>query len=46
VLLDQGGKTVSAYGITAFPTQVLIDPNGRIVNYGNLETLSKILQKR
>jgi thiol-disulfide isomerase/thioredoxin len=43
VLLDQGGKTVAAYGITAFPTEVLIDPQGRIVEGGDLEMLKKKL---
>jgi thiol-disulfide isomerase/thioredoxin len=45
VLLDYAGKTVTEYGITAFPTQVLIDPQGRIVDGGNLETLKRELAK-
>lgn len=43
VLLDQGGKTVEAYGIKGFPTHVLIDPQGRIVDGGSLEMLKTIL---
>jgi thiol-disulfide isomerase/thioredoxin len=45
VLLDQAGKSVAAYGIKEFPTQVLIDPQGRIVEGGNLETLKRELAK-
>ena len=36
ILLDATRKTVNAYGISAFPTNVLIDPEGRVVK-GNAE---------
>ena len=31
ILLDATGKTVKAFGISAYPTNVLIDPEGRVV---------------
>jgi hypothetical protein len=31
ILLDATGKTIKAYGVRAFPTTILIDPEGRLV---------------
>ena len=30
ILLDSTGKTMRQYGVHAFPTQILIDPEGRL----------------
>ena len=38
VLLDATGRTTEAYGIRAYPTNVLLDPQGRVVK-GNPEKL-------
>ena len=43
VLLDATGATIKAYGITAFPTTVLIDPQGKLVGEGDEEELAKHL---
>jgi hypothetical protein len=42
ILLDPSRATVNAYGISAYPTNVLIDPEGRVVR-GNAE---KLLEKK
>lgn len=34
ILLDSTGTTVKQLGITAFPTLVLLDPEGRVVKGG------------
>jgi thiol-disulfide isomerase/thioredoxin len=44
VLLDGTGATVKDYGIVAFPTLLLIDPEGRIVKDGSLEMLESKLK--
>lgn len=41
LLMDATGETIKRYGITAFPTKVLIDPKGRIVPKGSLELLAE-----
>ena len=38
ILLDSTGATVKAFGIRAFPTNILIDPEGRLVR-GNAEEM-------
>lgn len=43
VLLDATGETVKRYGIRAWPTVVLIDPEGRIVDDGTAELLEDVL---
>jgi hypothetical protein len=40
ILLDATGETLRAFGISAFPTNVLIDPEGRVVP-GNPEEILK-----
>jgi len=36
VLLDHTGSTVKTFGIRSFPTTVLIDPKGKVVEHGSL----------
>jgi hypothetical protein len=43
ILLDSTGKTVEKYGIRAFPTMLLIDPEGRLVGEATEEELEKHL---
>ena len=44
VLMDSTGETVKVYGISAWPTSFLIDPEGKIVE-ADEETLERILKK-
>ena len=34
VLMDAGGQTLEAFGVNKFPTSVLIDPKGHVVQWG------------
>jgi len=43
ILLDQDDQTLTRYGIRAFPTVLLIDPEGRLVKGGSLEMLMEKL---
>ena len=43
ILLDSTGETIKTWGIRAFPTAVLIDPEGKIVSKAGDETLAEIL---
>lgn len=43
VLLDSTGKTIRQYDISAFPTLILFDPEGRLVGRARLETLIEAL---
>ena len=43
ILLDPSGETLKAYGVRAFPTVVLIDPEGIVVSDGSEERLREIL---
>lgn len=43
VLLDAEGKTVEAFGVSEFPTVLLVDPAGKIVSVGNEGTLKEQL---
>jgi hypothetical protein len=45
ILLDASGQTVKAYGIQAFPTIVLIDPEGRVVKRGSEAMLEEKLKE-
>ena len=45
VLLDSTGETIKTYGIQAFPTVTLIDPEGKIVQGDALELLTKALEE-
>ena len=42
VLLDRSGQTIKTWGIVAFPTVALINPEGNLVE-GDLETLRRAL---
>ena len=44
ILLDATGETLKRYDIRAFPTAVLIDPGGKIVDTRGTERLEKILK--
>lgn len=43
ILIDQERVTIDRYGITAYPTLVLIDPEGNVVKGGSLEMLKEKL---
>jgi hypothetical protein len=43
ILLDSTGATVKAYGISSFPTYVLIDPDGKVVKGKGDEILKKMV---
>ena len=43
VLIDKDNQTVARYGITGYPTLVLIDPEGNQVKAGNLDVLKEKL---
>ena len=45
ILLDTTGKTVKAYGVSAFPTMVLIDPDGNVVRGGSERMLAQKLRE-
>ena len=39
ILLDATGSTIRRFGIKAFPTMLLLDPNGKLAARGNLAAL-------
>ena len=43
VLLDATKRTIRRWGIRAFPTMLLIDPQGRLAARGSLDLLKKAL---
>lgn len=43
ILLDATGQTIKNYGVHAFPTTILIDPEGKLVGEANEELLEKKL---
>jgi hypothetical protein len=45
ILLDANGEMLKSYGISGFPTTILIDPDGKVVRGGNAKTLDEILKK-
>lgn len=45
ILLDESGETVKQYGIHAFPTTILIDPDGHLVGEATEVDLRKALEK-
>ncbi|MCB9894849.1 MAG: TlpA family protein disulfide reductase [Planctomycetes bacterium] len=45
VALDNSGETVKTYGIEAYPTQVLIDPDGNVVAGGSEHMLEQKLNE-
>jgi hypothetical protein len=44
VILDNTGETTQRYGIRAYPTAVLIDPEGNIVEGGSVAMLGEKLK--
>lgn len=44
ILLDASGETIKAFGINAFPTTILIAPDGRLYGRARLEDLEKALR--
>lgn len=46
VLIDGEGKTRTAYGISSFPTTLLIDPDGRLVQWGDEVLLAEKLKEK
>ena len=44
VLLDGNGKTYKSYGVSGWPTTFLIDPEGKLVEGGNLDVLAERLR--
>lgn len=45
VLVDGNGETSGVYGIQGWPTQLLIDPAGHLVQWGDLELLKAKLKE-
>jgi hypothetical protein len=45
ILLDASGKTIKDWGVFGFPTTVLIDPDGHLVEGGSEEMLKDKLAK-
>lgn len=43
ILLDKERVTIDLYGVNAYPTLVLIDPDGKVVRGGSLELLKEKL---
>ena len=43
ILLDSTGETIEKFGISAFPTMILIDPEGRLVGQAKEADLEKHL---
>jgi hypothetical protein len=43
ILMDSSGDTIRNYGISAFPTVILIDPEGKLVKGGGEKKLEEIL---
>ncbi|MEZ5964243.1 MAG: TlpA disulfide reductase family protein [Planctomycetota bacterium] len=43
ILLDATGKTIRKFGVHAFPTQILIDPEGKLVGQGSLNGFRDLL---
>jgi len=44
ILLDSTGKTVKTYGISGFPTLILINPDGKVVRGGSDRMLEQKLK--
>jgi len=45
LLLDASGETIRAFGIDEYPTLVLIDPAGNVVQAGNESFLPDFLER-
>ena len=46
ILLDATGQTIKDYGVRAFPTIILIDPDGNLVKRGNEKILEEKLKEK
>jgi thiol-disulfide isomerase/thioredoxin len=44
ILIDATGATLKDWGVTIYPSSVLIDPEGRVIQGGNLAQLEAILR--
>lgn len=44
ILMDSTGDTIRQFNIQAFPTIILIDPEGRLVGRGDIDLLKKALE--
>ena len=44
ILLDSTGESLKNFGIEAFPTEVLIDPEGNVVRGGSADLLEEKLK--
>ena len=45
VLVDSSGRTLDSFGVSTFPTKVLIDPEGKLWGFGNEEILARKLEE-
>ena len=46
IILDNSGQTVKTYGVQAYPTHVLIDPEGKVVKGGERELEAKLKEMK
>ena len=46
ILLDSTGETIATWGVSGFPTTVLIDPDGNIVGEASEAELEQALGER
>jgi hypothetical protein len=45
ILMDATGATIRAYGVSSFPTIIVIDPKGKLVRHGGEHTIREHLFK-
>jgi hypothetical protein len=45
LVFDSTGSTQKRWGIEAYPTTLLVDPNGRLVGLSNIEDLARRLEQ-
>lgn len=46
IIIDNTGATVKNYGVQAYPTHVLIDPEGKVVKGGDRELEAKLKEMK
>jgi hypothetical protein len=46
IVIDNTGTTVKNYGVQAYPTHVLIDPEGKVVKGGERELAAKLKEMK